>query len=206
MKKIIISMSILLAWAASLSAQITREQADEIVLSHIQSATEQSGLLYSNVNAPDEAGIAVTTSNGETFKAKYACWAYYLNENSGQGESSQLRYFFVKEDNGSLLEVITNNDPGPGESTTWRAMNIPTGLTGSGENNIKLLYPNPVGDLLIIPCNDDQARVEIYDLKGTCLFSGMLPGEDACQLNVSFLSAGIYMVNVSGEMYKMIKK
>ena len=79
-----------------------------------------------------------------------------------------------------------------------------TGLTET-DNSVKLLYPNPVGELLTIPCNGEFTDVEIYDLKGNCLFSGLLSDKDACQLNVSFLNAGIYMVNISGKTYKMIK-
>jgi hypothetical protein len=58
---------------------------------------------------------------------------------------------------------------------------------------------------LTVPCNGD-ARVEIYDLKGTRLFSGLVSGKGACQLDVSFLNTGVYMVNVAGEVYKVIKK
>ena len=192
-------MSILTACTMSLSA-ITREEADDIVKNYAKSETAHSYTLYANVNNPDEDGISVTTSNDESFKAKYACWAYCLKENG----LSQLRYLFVKEDNGSLLEVIANNDLGPVESASWIAME-PTGLTEK-ESGIKLLYPNPVGDLLTLPCNGEQAVVEIYDLKGMRLFTGIISGKDACRLDVSFLNAGVYMVKVSEETYKVIKK
>ena len=183
MKKIIFSMLVLTAWAASLSAQITREQADAIVLGYVQGEVTNPSL-YANLNAPGGEGIVITTSNEETVKAKYACWAYYLDEN----ELSQRRYLFVKEEGGSLLEVIASNDDSVLDDS-WAAMDTPTGLAKE-EGNVKLLYPNPVGDLLTVPCDRDT-RVEIYDLKGTRLFSGLLSGKDACQLNVSFLSAGV---------------
>jgi hypothetical protein len=147
---------------------------------------------------PGAAGISITTSNEEAVTAKYACWAYCLDEN----KLSHRRYLFVKEDGGSLLEVIASNDT-EALTSSWEAMDMPTGLTGK-EGSVKMLYPNPVGDFLTIPCNGD-ARVEIYDLKGSRLFSGALSGKDACQLNVSFLNTGVYMVNVSGETYKIIK-
>jgi len=194
MKKIFIPMLALTVWATSLSA-ITREEADVIVQNYVQS--EAAGKLHANLNAPNGEGIAITTSNGETFKAKYACWTYCLDEN----ESSLRRYLFVKEEGGSLLEVIASNDQSELDNS-WVA--IPTGLIDT-KGNIKSLYPNPVGDLLTLPCNGANARVEIYDLKGTRLFAGWLSGEEPCQLNVSFLSAGVYMVNVSGETYKIIK-
>ena len=200
MKKIIILTSVLLAWttASSAAEKITREQADAIVQSYVQSEVTQPGALYANANDPDGSGISITTSNGETLRAKYACWAYYLNES----EPAQRRYLFVKEEGGSLLEVIASNDLSE-LSASWAAM--PTGLTDNKGNNLKQLYPNPVGDLLTLPCNGTNARVEICDLKGTRLFTGLLSGEEPCQLNVSFLSAGVYMVNVAGETYKIIK-
>ena len=84
-------------------------------------------------------------------------------------------------------------------------MEVPSGLDDLKEDTYKFLYPNPVDDWLTLPCKGENTRVEIYDLKGTRLFSGSLSGNDACQLNVSFLSAGIYMVNVDGKTYKIIK-
>jgi len=197
----VILMLFLFAWTTSLPAEnITREQADVIVQNYVQSEVTQPAALFTNLNEPSDAGIAITTSNEESVRAKYACWAYYLNES----DPVQRRYLFVKEEGGSLLEVIASNDFSELDAS-WVAMDIPTGLAGSEGNSIKLLYPNPVGDLLTLPCNGENVRVEIYDLKGARLFSGLLSDKDACRLNVSFLNAGIYMVTVSGETYKMIK-
>ena len=201
MKKVIILMSVLIAWATSLPAgNITREQADAIVQDYVQSEVTQPATLFTNLNEPDEAGIAITTSNEETVRAKYACWAYYLDES----ESAQRRYLFVKEEGGSLLEVIASNDISD-LGASWAAM--PTGLTDNKGNSLKQLFQNPVDELLTLPCNGgENTRIEIYDLKGTCRFAGLLSGEGNCQLNVSFLNAGVYMVNISGETYKIIKK
>ena len=200
MKKILISMLVLIAWATLLSAQITREQANAIVQNYVQSeGLQYAGILYVNLNEPDEEGIVITTSNGETFRVKYLCWAYCLDEN----EPLQRRYFFVKESDGNLLEIIASNDISELDSS-WQAMNT-TGLT-ERENSVRLFYPNPVGDLLTFSCNEESVRVEIYDLKGTRLFSGLLSGENTCQLNVSFLSVGVYVVSISGETYRIIKK
>ena len=200
MKKTIILISIFVACSTSLfAATITQEQADAIVLSYAQSEAIQYTALYANLNEPNTAGIEITTSNDETFRAKYACWTYCLNGNN----PAQRRYLFIKKEGGNLLEVIASNDESTLEASSWVAME-PAGLIESA-NRTKLLYPNPVGDVLTLPCNGANARVEIFDLKGTCLFSGQLSGEDTCQLNVSFLNTGVYMVNVSGEMYKIIK-
>ena len=194
-------MSLILVWATSLPAQTTREQANAIVLDYLKNEVMQTCFLYVDDNEPSKDGIVITTSNKETIRAKYACWAYYLNEN-GQDQS---RYFFVKEDNGNLLEIIARNDLGPGDLASWKAVGTNTGLINR-ESSAKQLYPNPVNDWLTIPCASESVRVEIYDLKGTCLFSGTLSEEDACQINVSFLNAGAYMVNVDGKTHKIIKR
>ena len=67
------------------------------------------------------------------------------------------------------------------------------------------LCPNLVDDWLTLPCNGESVRVEIYDLRGARLFSGTLSNKDACQLNVSFLNTGLYIVRVDGETYKIVK-
>ena len=205
MKKLRILTLFLVAWSASLSAQVTREQADEIVLNHLQNDAVQSEFLYVNVSTPAAEGISITTSNEETFQAKYACWAYYLNEN----EQSQCRYLFVKEDNGNLLEVIANGDVGQSDLTQWKSMDEdPVGLMEREENTIRLLYPNPVDDWLTLPCTGERTRVEIHDVKGVRLFSDVLSGKDTHLLDVSFLNAGVYTVSVQGEtsvVYKVIK-
>ncbi len=220
MKKTIILMSVLFAWATSLSAQVTREQADAIVLNYLNREMAYPYALYVNANAPNEEGFTIITEMEEAIKVKHACWVYRAKrifspppcENPPECPQYVMvhpfftgyNYIFVKEDDGSLLEVITHQDGLIGNSNSWIEVKAPTGLVEPKEND-KFLYPNPVDDWLTIPCNGENIRVEIYDLKGTRLFSGTLSDKDACRLNVSFLSAGIYMVNVSGKMYKVIK-
>ena len=211
MKKMVFLMSVLLAWTTSLSAQFTREQADAIVMGYLQeNNTAKPYFLYVNVNTPNEEGFVITTYKEETVKAKYACWVYFVYENFEfcptclPGPAVPNRYLFVKEDTGSLLEIITNNNFAPANLTDWEPVKTFNGLTNQKENN-KSLYPNPVDDWLTIPCNRENTRVEIYDLKGTRLFSKELSDKDTFRLNVSFLNAGTYMVNVDGKTHKIIK-
>jgi len=158
---------ITVAWTTVLPAQqITREQADEIVKNHLQSEGVESNHLYINVNAPDVAGIAVTTSNDEVFRAKYACWAYYLNEN----EQSQSRYLFVKEDDGNLLEVIAENDAGQSDLTEWKTLDVSV-VEIDNYPSLPQIYPNPTnGELHIVmgraPLWENGVidNVEIHDI------------------------------------------
>ena len=129
-----------------LSAQITRAQADKIVWEHIQNEVTTPSLLYVYNHAPSAAGLMITTYNEETVKVKYACWAYYLNENPGVSEPTQHRYFFVKEDDGNLLEIITSNDLSP-DLTGWESV---LGL-GDVKKEFIRIYPNPTtGELNLI--------------------------------------------------------
>ena len=188
----------------SLSAQITREQADTTVRNHLQNENVQYEVLYVNVNAPNEEGIAITTSNGEMFKAKYSCFAYYLNES----DISQSRFLFVKTDQGNLLEVIAYNALVQ-DLSQWQAMDDDVGLIEKEGNPIRpILFPNPVNDWLNLPGYGERTRVEIFDANGKSLYSGFLSGENNNRVNVSALNPGVYLVNIYGEqnvVYKFIK-
>jgi hypothetical protein len=199
MKKFIIPMLVLTAWATSLSAQITREQADAIVLQHIKNEVSPPYLLYVNVNAPSETGIAITTFQEETFKAKYACWTYYLNENPTSTEPTQHRYLFVKEDDGNLLEVITSNDRTPKDLIQWEEM-MPVGIIETQGIASVRVYPNPTtGELQVTSYKLQVTGIEIYDVFGKNVsvkfpsFGGVRGG------NISHLPNGVYFLKIQTE-------
>jgi len=213
MKKIIIPILVLVAWTTVLPAQITRGEADTLVKEYLQSENVVYNLLYVNVNAPSAEGIVITTSNQETFQAKYACWAYYLNEN----ELSQCRYLFVKADNGNLLEVIASNDLGQSDLTQWKTIDDSVGIVGTRHATSLLIYPNPTNGQLIVEIADqvsnDVQDIEIFDVLGKRQYvpapslSERAGGE--VKIDISHLPAGIYFLSISGEtrvVYKIIKK
>ena len=193
--KNIISMLVLLAWASMLPAQVTREQADSIVKEYLQGENIDYGLLYVSVNLPNAEEITITTSNEEVFTAKYACWAYYLKEN----ELSQCRYFFVKEGNGNLLEVIANNDLKQSDSTKWIAVeeDDPVVLIERVENTSIRLYPNPVSNHLIIE-NEELIieNVDIYNMVGQLIQSEIVNLKSKIKIDISNLPAGVYLVKI----------
>jgi hypothetical protein len=215
MKKLLFTMSILLAWATSLSAQITREQANEIVLQYIKTEITLPYLLYVNVNTPSEEGIAVTTFQEEVFNAKYTCWAYYLNENPELTEPARHRYLFVKENDGNLLEVITNNDLCPEDLTQWTEV-TPTGLVDVEGNNGILIYPNPTSGQLTIDYGQlTIENVEIFDMLGksvgnveTRLITSPQSetGQSGIALNISHLPSGVYFVKIKTENGIAVRK
>ena len=188
----------------SLQAQITRQQADIIVLEHIQN---ENAVLYVNANTPSP-NFVLTTNKGETVRIKHVGWVYFVAENADASEPSQQRYLVVKAENGSLAEIITSNDFAPADLSSWIVVGSETSTPPIwNENNITTLYPNPVRDFLTIPYTGTQAHVEIFDLQGNRLFSELFSGTE---LNVSFLNAGIYIVSVFDETgrtnYRIIKK
>jgi len=204
-KSTIVAFLLIAVSVTPLSAQITQEQATTIVLEHIQNnELAQDFRLYVNTAAPNAEGISITTSQGEIVRARYAAWVYFLDENPNESEPAQKRYFFVKESNGSLVEIITSNDTGLDDFTSWKRVDTPSGLPCREISNRPALFPNPVTDFLIVPCFGKQVLVEIFDLNGNRVFSNQLSGES--QLDLSFLQSGIYVVNISGETYRIIKK
>ena len=214
-KKIILILA-LVEWTTLLPAQITRKQADAIVKAHLQNEMVECKLLYVNVNDPDVTGTAVMTSNEEVVKAKYACWAYYLNES----ERSQCRYLFVKEDNGNLLEVIASNDLGQSDLTQWETLDNVGIVETDDYPSLPQIYPNPTtGQLTISLPNSleggayEAESVEIYDVLGKrkCFSAPSLLERAGGEviIDLSHFPTGIYYLSLYGEkrvIYKVVKQ
>jgi len=199
MKKNIILMLVSLALATSLSAQITREKADEIVFEHLQKEVTTPYLLYVYSHAPSEDEIVITTYNEENIKVKYACWAYYLNENPELSEPRQHRYLLVKENDGNLLEIITANDFGVENLTGWSLLSI------SEVNALKIkIYPNPTsGELRVMSDELRVTSVEVFDIYGR---KQKAESRKQNEINISNLAAGLYFVRITTEMGEIIRK
>ena len=198
MKKFIIPILALIALNTSLSAQITREQADKIVWEHLQNEVTLPYFLYVYNYAPSAEGMIITTYNEETVKVKYACWAYYLNENPGVSEPSQHRYLFVKENDGNLLEIITTNDL-DADLTGWEPV---LGLKAIKRESISI-YPNPTtGKLGITNYELGITNIEVFDVYGRNVRANLrvcLNTEAEATINISHLPAGIYFVKIKTE-------
>ena len=208
MKKILLTMIVLTAWATSLSAQITREQADEIVFQHIKKEVTPPYLLFINVNSPSDAGISITTYCEEAIKAKYAFWAYYLNENPGLSEPCQHRYLFVKENNGNLLEVITSNDIPPQNTNEWEEVTV--GIAETALSDQIIVYPNPTNGMINVQClMINVQNIEIFDVMGktvtveTWHAASLQP---KTTLDLSTLPSGVYFIRIQTENGTITKK
>jgi len=190
-----------LFWQAN--AQITRTQADTIVQNHLQNENVQYDVLYVSVNAPSAAGIVLTTSNKETFSAKYACWTYYLKENG----VLRCRYLFVKQDNGNLLEVIATNDLGQQDSTQWKAVENNVGIPTITNYELRI-FPNPTNGQLRITNYElrENTVVEIFSIAGQVVQQSpvsVLSPETT--IDISHLANGLYFLKIDNKVVKIIK-
>jgi hypothetical protein len=208
MKKITISMLVFLAWIISLTAQITREQADAIVLQYIQNEVAPPYLLYAYNQMPSANEIVITTHSEEKIKIKYACWVYYLNENPENTEPCQHRYLFVKGDDGNLLELITSNDLGLEDLSEWTIV-LPIGVAERGDKHSVLIYPNPTtGKLKIMWTSEQVNKIEIFDIYGSKLHFSSRPlvHSSTTAIDISHLPAGLYFVKISTASGEIVKK
>ena len=119
---------IFVAFSITLSAQITKPEADEIVKTHLDAILEQPYTLFYNTNSPTSDDIVITTTLNETVKIKYASYAYFVRQPATEeSETPRCRYLFVKTDVGNLLELITANDLGPSDMGPWQSLGIVEG-------------------------------------------------------------------------------
>ena len=105
MKKILLLIIASFAFLSGLPAQITREEADEIVLKRV--ALDECPRIQTYTKEDVQAEMTVTTPTGKILELDYPCWVYFARyvrlNNAG-------RYLIVNESNGNLLEVNTMED------------------------------------------------------------------------------------------------
>ena len=153
MKKLFLLPIASLVYMTTLSAQISQEQADGIVIERLSNETKPY-CVYAKEDV--QTNFEVTTATDETLELSYPAWVYYV---SYSGETSG-KYLIVKENNGNLLEINTKNDEGPDDLENWRIVvedeypiEIPFeeySLEGTFCKWINLNYPLEDGELIII--------------------------------------------------------
>jgi len=116
MKKILLLIALPFVFIATLTAQITQIQADEVVMNRMSDETKPHNIFAKEAVQTD--GFSVVTSTGETLELEYSCLVYYVKYN----EETNGKYLIVKESNGNLLEVNTKNDTGPDDLILWRLL------------------------------------------------------------------------------------
>jgi len=115
MKKPIFLLFLPLLSLFSLSAQVTQEQADSIVIQRLNNNLNVS-LVYAKEDVQQE--FEITTTTGEILEFDYPCWVYYVKFT----DETNGKYMIVKENTGNVLEVNTKNDAGPDDWEDWRSV------------------------------------------------------------------------------------
>ena len=202
MKKIYLFLISILFLSISF-AQVTKEQADEIIYKYLidEELRIDYLLLYTTNNLPNAEGIStITNSNNETFSVEYPCWVYYINEWMDVNGPYFRRYLFVNKSSGDILEVKTRKDFGPSEPSleNWQLMySAISGLPDMNSEFGLFYFPNPVSDFLEITCEKDFEYVVIFDLQGKQVFQQTSKKHESTQrFDVSYLNKGLYIVNV----------
>ena len=202
MKKIFLFLISILFSSISF-AQITREQADGIILQYIIDEEMRTDvlLLYTTNNLPNTEGISrITNCSNETFGVEYSCWVYYINEWMDANGPYFRRYLFVNKSNGNILEVKTRNDFGPSEPSleNWQLIYSAISEMSDMDSEFGVFYfPNPVNDFLEITCEKDFGHIAIFDLQGKLILQKASKKHEYIQkFDVSSLHNGLYIVNV----------
>jgi len=97
----------------TLSAQITQEQADIIVIEFFGNVSCDF-TLYAKEDV--QTGFEITTTTGEILELSYPCWIYFVHFT----DEVNGKYMIVKESNGNVLETNVKNDNGPDGLEDWR--------------------------------------------------------------------------------------
>ena len=119
MKKIIFIITALFSFLSVLSAQISKEEAENIVLEYMIDETQLHSLFGNEIL---QKTISITTANGEEIELNYPCWVYYASYYDKEDDYNNSRYLIINERNGNLLEINTKCDYEPNDLVTWRIL------------------------------------------------------------------------------------
>lgn len=77
------------------------------------------------------------------------------------------------------------------------------GITDNGNKNAISIYPNPVSNLLHIQAHSAMDRIIIYNMMGKQVYSKSNIQNKNCNIDLSNLSSGLYIVNIDGRSVKV---
>ena len=112
--KFIFLLLILLVGSISLSAQITQEEADDIVWERLSRVS----VLYYSLFAKEDVqeNMIIETATGEILELDYPCWVYYIN--------TMDFYLIVNKNNGNVLEIKPTSESIPNDLEEWREVGV----------------------------------------------------------------------------------
>jgi hypothetical protein len=173
--------------------------------------TDENGNVVASVAEGDYANA--TDVMEDHFLPATGCYTFTLFDGYGDGlhgaqytgGSDGHCYVYSIGNGGVVNSAIYNYDGSYDLTEESRDANV-TATVGINENSIATgfnAYPNPVSETLNLNfglANDAVVAVEVVDMLGNVVLSQQIgskqAGMNATQLNVSQLSAGMYMVNL----------
>src|SRR5690606_18599144 len=107
-------------------------------------------------------------------------------------------------------QISFRNDNYPGSVAYIDNVEVPSGVLGVNEQLLSQfsIYPNPASDVINIANAENILvnGVEIVDLNGRVVKSVNFNGVTQAQINISELSSGMYLMNVSSDQGTTTKK
>ena len=189
MKKICILIALPFMCCIALSAQITQEQADKIVLEHLS----QESVPYALFAKEDvQENMIITTITGEILELDYPCWVYYIMLYLSDSHRYSGYYLIVKEANGNVLEIKPTRHVVP-RLAEWR--NVMSGykqITGYlvGYETCGLTIENGEGQAkgYIFISEDLKDTLAVYNLPQDIFVfpAEIFPTTNVYEINVSF--------------------
>ena len=126
MRRILLLIAAPFVFLSVTTAQVTQEQADEIVLQRISQNTQVYYQYILFAKESIQTKMSVTTAAGEEIELDYPCWVYYVSyyiDCSVDMDCVHIdlgRYLIINENNGNLLEVKPRSYTTPSDLSNWR--------------------------------------------------------------------------------------
>ena len=197
--KIIIQIIVQTVFLSAISAQITRKEADSIVIERMSREKPPYWISKSYSPLPVPAGEAITSNTGEVIELDYSCWIYYVNYSDwvdywvkrdwldfGRGCAPPEHYLIVNENNGNLLEIKSidkfriSND----STFVWRGARV------GCDCRDELFYNDDL--------NKSGSKIFFdYSFMNDCLLVGLEPQVQLEEMHDYLMSTGLFKA-VSG--------
>lgn len=150
--------------------------------------------------------ILKVNSNGDSL------WTKYYNYNGNGIFDTELQGFMI-EDNGSFVGVGYGMLQSGSSQKLWffkTDTNAYLGFDNAeiNENDFIRVYPNPTSNFINIELNNiiySDIKLEIYDITGRIVILQKFVYRNKYELDISKLSTGIYLLNISTDDGENIK-
>ena len=140
--------------------------------------------------------------------AETALFVDYLSEKDAEHALSIIGRIEIKDE---VFRLISTDGEELASCDLYSVRKLTFGEAGSTATDNQLanqlfVYPNPTQDQLFINGLNANESVRIYDFKGQLLSVTTANADGICQISVSSLPQGTYLLQVGIEIVKFIKQ